>query len=64
MLVLHGEADALVPLSNSKRLAALIPGARLVVFKECGHTPQEELPQKFVDTVADFLDEIHAAPAA
>eukprot|EP00884_Botryococcus_braunii_P016848 jgi/Botrbrau1/3847/Bobra.0183s0072.1 len=64
VLIVHGEGDVLVPVSNSKRLAAMLPGARLVVYQKCGHTPQEEMPDKFVETVADFLETFHSAAAA
>jgi 3-oxoadipate enol-lactonase len=36
-LVLTGEADALVPADNSRLLAELIPGARLVLLPGAGH---------------------------
>jgi pimeloyl-ACP methyl ester carboxylesterase len=36
-LILTGDADRLVPPRNSERLAALIPGARLLVFPGAGH---------------------------
>jgi 3-oxoadipate enol-lactonase len=36
-LVLTGAADALVPADNSRILAALIPGARLVLLPDAGH---------------------------
>lgn len=36
-LVLTGDADQIVPVENSRRLAESIPGARLVVFPGAGH---------------------------
>jgi pimeloyl-ACP methyl ester carboxylesterase len=36
-LVVAGDADRVVPVENSYRLAALIPGARLHVFPGAGH---------------------------
>lgn len=36
-LVLTGDADRIVPVENSRRLAESIPGARLVVFPGVGH---------------------------
>ena len=53
--MVHGENDALVPAWNSRRLAALLPGAQLVIYPECGHLPMEELPQRFVEDVAKFV---------
>ncbi len=40
VLIVHGENDALVPAANSRRLAAMLPGARLEVLPACGHNPQ------------------------
>ena len=57
MLIVHGAQDALVPLANSRRLARVLPGARLVVFEGCGHMPQEELADLFVEEVAAFVRE-------
>ncbi|KAK9817223.1 hypothetical protein WJX72_011250 [[Myrmecia] bisecta] len=61
VLIVHGAADLLVPLSNSRRLAALLPACQLLVFPACGHVPQEEQPADFVAAIQDFLA---AAPAA
>jgi pimeloyl-ACP methyl ester carboxylesterase len=36
-LVLSGDRDRMVPVENSRRLAGLIPGARLVEFPGAGH---------------------------
>lgn len=55
MLIIHGQADALVPVGNSVRLAAMLPGAEIVVLPACGHVPQEEQPQEFVDAIVKFL---------
>lgn len=41
VLIIHGENDALVPLSNSRRLAQALPNCRLEVIPQCGHSPQE-----------------------
>lgn len=53
-LVLWGENDREVPLEDGKRLQRSIPNSRLVVFRECGHLPQEEYPQAFTKIVTDF----------
>jgi pimeloyl-[acyl-carrier protein] methyl ester esterase len=38
-LLLHGEADAIVPVGAARTLAALLPAARLVTFPATGHAP-------------------------
>ena len=45
--VMHGRHDIVVPLVNGEYLASHIPGARLVVFEESGHTPFLEEPEAF-----------------
>lgn len=56
VLIIHGSNDVLVPAANSRRLAALLPGARLVEFGCCGHMPQEEEAGRFVEEVVAFLN--------
>lgn len=38
-LLLHGEADAIVPVGAARAMAALLPAARLVTFPATGHAP-------------------------
>lgn len=53
-LLLWGENDIDIPLSDGERLHHEIPGSRLVVFRDCGHIPHEEYPEAFTGLVADF----------
>jgi pimeloyl-ACP methyl ester carboxylesterase len=53
-LLVWGEEDSHLPLSNAFRLRDAIPNARLIVFRKCGHLPQQEYPEKFVDVVSAF----------
>lgn len=54
-LVITGDDDRIVPTEQSIRLASQIPGAELVVIPQCGHVPQEECPQAFLQAVNGFL---------
>ena len=54
-LLLWGENDREIPLSDGERLHAEIPGSRLIVFLNCGHLPHEEYPEAFTDVVIDFV---------
>lgn len=54
VLLVWGEDDRDVPLRNGERLHALLPHARLVVFRNCGHMPQEERPEEFAGLVSGF----------
>ena len=55
VLVITGDDDRIVPTESSVRLAGEIPGAELVVIPDCGHVPQEECPDAFLDAVRAFL---------
>lgn len=54
-LVLCGDADLLIPASNSDLLAAGIPGARLVKLPGGSHGFNFETPETFNRTVLEFL---------
>jgi pimeloyl-ACP methyl ester carboxylesterase len=55
VLLVHGEHDYIVP-----ELAAMardrIPDAELAFFPGCSHMPFFEAPQRYLDTVAGFLN--------
>lgn len=55
-LVAWGRQDRAYPVANGRRLARELGGARFEVF-ECGHSPNEECPLPFVETVTSFLRE-------
>ncbi len=50
-LVIHGEADPLVPLEGGKDTAAAIKGAELLTIPGMGH----DLPLELVETIADAV---------
>ena len=56
VLLIWGEHDAEVPLRDGERLHDSIPDARLIVFRRCGHLPQEEYPREFAALVSDFVN--------
>eukprot|EP00736_Rhodelphis_marinus_P009608 Rmarinus@m.24796 len=58
VLLVSGDDDRIVPLSDSVKLAAELPHAELVVIDECGHLPHEEKPMEFVDSVDRFLQRV------
>lgn len=53
-LLIWGEQDVEIPLADGHYLHQMIPSARLIVFRNCGHLPQEEYPQEFVEVVTGF----------
>jgi 3-oxoadipate enol-lactonase len=56
-LVLVGEEDALL-VEPSRRMAATIPGARLEVVPDAGHSPQEENPAAWAKALTSFLSDL------
>ena len=63
-LVLTGDDDRIVPTEQSVRLAGELPNAELVVFPACGHVPQEECPQPFLQAIEEFLTTVGAKHSA
>jgi pimeloyl-ACP methyl ester carboxylesterase len=54
-LLVWGEKDALIPLTNAQDYLRAIPGSRLETFPELGHVPQEEAPVRSLAPVEAFL---------
>jgi pimeloyl-ACP methyl ester carboxylesterase len=54
-LLIWGRQDALVPVNCGEIYHQNIRGSRLVIIDQCGHAPQEEKPQEFVNHVSEFL---------
>jgi pimeloyl-ACP methyl ester carboxylesterase len=53
-LLIWGEDDTVVPVEHGEKLHRSILNSRMVVFRKCGHVPQEEYPEGFVQVVTDF----------
>ena len=58
-LVLHGALDPR-PARFAEQLAALIPGAALVVLPNVGHFPRFEDPDAFANAVGPFLERLNS----
>ncbi|HEX8423957.1 MAG TPA: alpha/beta hydrolase, partial [Pyrinomonadaceae bacterium] len=54
-LIIWGAQDRLILLEDGKRLHSKLDGSQLVVFDNCGHLPQEEMPERFVHEVVSFM---------
>jgi len=54
-LILHGEADAIVPVEEARRLAAALPHAYLSLVSGAGHVPTMTRPQVIADAINRFL---------
>jgi pimeloyl-ACP methyl ester carboxylesterase len=54
-LILHGEADTIVPVTAAQHLAQTLPHAKLVLLKGAGHVPTMTQPAKIAEKIADFF---------
>jgi len=61
VLVIHGDADRVVPISNGQAIARRIPSAELVVLAGVGHYPYFEAPEAFAEAALGFLEQVEAA---
>ncbi len=48
--------DRIVPLRTGRRLARLLPNARLAVLGGCNHLPQDEVPGALLTKLRPFID--------
>lgn len=55
-LILHGQLDHVIPLSDSEKLAGLMPNARLEVVPDAGHCLNVEKPELFTKYVINHLN--------
>jgi 4,5:9,10-diseco-3-hydroxy-5,9,17-trioxoandrosta-1(10),2-diene-4-oate hydrolase len=53
-MLVWGDQDMHIPISQAFKLRDAIPDARLIIFRRCGHLPPTEYPEKFVEVVAEF----------
>jgi len=54
-LILHGDADALVPLSDSEYMATQIPNSHLHIFKGAGHVPTVTRPVEVAQVINQYF---------
>jgi pimeloyl-ACP methyl ester carboxylesterase len=53
-LVVHGDADILIPIENGRRVAAAIPGARFLEIRGMGHAVPKRIWPELVDAIAEM----------
>lgn len=56
VFVLTADQDIIISARDAKYLADNIPGSRYHCFTECGHLPQLEDPEQFVQLVREFIE--------
>jgi len=57
LLLISGDDDRIVATSDTIRLAAALPDARLEILSECGHLPQQECPEAVIDAIGKWLNQ-------
>jgi len=46
VVLIHGNADALIPIERAKEIKAVLPSARLIEVLDAGHMPMMEFPDE------------------
>ena len=54
-LVVWGKQDAIIPVECGELYQQALPNAKLQVIDRCGHSPQIEKPDEFINVVTQFL---------
>ncbi len=55
-LIVHGEADQIVPLQAGEWLASQIPNSHLHIVKGAGHVPTVTRPQEIADVINRYFE--------
>lgn len=63
-LILWGEQDRIIPVSDAARFEEAIPNAVAITYPDAGHLPQEEVWQESVADLQAFLDQNVTGAAA
>jgi len=58
VLIISGEYDKIIPVEQSKQLEVNLPGSEIVIIPNCGHVPQEECPDGFLEATDSFINSI------
>lgn len=62
-LILAGEKDRLVPVSDARRFERVIRGSTLIVYPGVGHVPMQEVPDRSAEDLHEWIV-VHVADAA
>jgi 2-hydroxy-6-oxonona-2,4-dienedioate hydrolase len=55
VLVIFGQQDGTVPVSDGQLVAQRVPGSQIVLIDHCGHFPMYEQTQQYLDALLPFL---------
>jgi pimeloyl-ACP methyl ester carboxylesterase len=62
VLIIWGDRDQYISPKIAGSVRSELPCSRLVMFGDCGHAPMLEYPEKFSDTVMEFIFSEHHSP--
>ncbi len=54
-LIIWGAEDALIPVEAGRKMKSLIKDSKLLIIERCGHLPQEEVPERIVGEMSQFV---------
>jgi pimeloyl-ACP methyl ester carboxylesterase len=54
-LLIWGAEDNVIPLEAGRKINSLIKESKLVVVDQCGHVPQEEMPERVLAEISIFV---------
>ena len=57
-LVIAGSGDRIVPVTDSRTAAGMLPDATYVELADCGHVPQEECPAAVIDAISAWFSRL------
>lgn len=63
-LIIQGLTDTRTPPGGSVIISRNIPGSRLVMLEETGHSPYSERPERFLEVLEEFLSHVEQEQAA
>ncbi|MEL6591980.1 MAG: alpha/beta hydrolase [Bacteroidota bacterium] len=56
-LIIWGEQDNWLPLSNAYHFLNVMPNAKLIIYEDLGHIPMEEAPEETAQDLDEFMIE-------
>jgi len=60
-LIIWGEDDRIIPVEHAHAAHAAIPGSWLEIIEGVGHYPHCEAPERFVDSLTEFIESTRPA---
>ncbi len=64
VLIIWGDADAMLPIDHGRRAHELVPGSHFVEIADAGHHPQDDAPDRVFLEILAHLARVEAATTA